>query len=70
MLVACVFPEQQDQPYSVLPRRLYIIGWEPQYKSKRVWYPLRYRTQGVDATCNTVGQGGDNAYVKPKQAWD
>jgi hypothetical protein len=35
-LVACVFPEQQDQPYGVLPRRLYIVGWDARQNLERV----------------------------------
>jgi hypothetical protein len=36
MLVARVFPEQQDQPYGVLPRRPYIIGWDARRNLEQV----------------------------------
>jgi hypothetical protein len=36
MLIAHVFPEQYNQPYGVLPRRLYIVGRDAKQNPEQV----------------------------------
>jgi hypothetical protein len=68
-----VFPEQYDQLCGVLSRRPYVVGWDARQNPERVeegvistqvynpghGYNLQYNVE-------EMGQGGDNAYVKPR----